>query len=566
MKLKNEKGIALVISFGVIIVLLGLSSAFMLRAVHESNMSERERALAKAQYISEGGTQIGLDELDNLINNFLQNTVNTTNPSTVISSTQNYVTNQDGIGFLIDLVEDSGTEVLTLNGSLAEYVVSTTAMGAGTYDLNVLISEKTDPVTVTVDSWDFSYNYTVESNGIATGIDTETLLSGDFTVRIQRDNFAKYALFTNAQTLPSGTNVWFTDKTDFAGPIHTNGRYNIALDPSGTFDGVVEQVEQLARFYNQGSPVLLDADVNGAYDTPAFNSGFNRGVSAISLSSPVQEQDMIDQASGGQSFASNGVYVPHSGANLVGGIYVDGNSTINMSIDGSDNAVYTITQGGTTKTITVDRTNNQTTVIGGGSTDVYTGVPNGQDSVGTIIYVAGEVTSFQGTVQQDTALTVASQDDVVISNDIQYADYTAAVGNPGDSGYVPPTAENAENLLGIVSWGGDVRIGTAAPDDVNIHGTILARSGILQVDSYNNTGVGPRGTATILGGVISDFYGAFGLFSGSTGNQLSGYGRNFVYDERMESGSAPPYFPSLNTFIAFTNDITDKMIYQGGDS
>jgi len=83
---------------------------------------------------------------------------------------------------------------------------------------------------------------------------------------------------------------------------------------------------------------------------------------------------------------------------------------------------------------------------------------------------------------------------------------------------------------------------------------------------YDNQGVGGRGTATLLGGVITDFYGAFGLFNGSTGTQLSGYGRNFVFDDRMASGNAPPYFPSLNTFIAFTNDITDKMIWQEGDS
>ena len=34
------------------------------------------------------------------------------------------------------------------------------------------------------------------------------------------------------------------------------------------------------------------------------------------------------------------------------------------------------------------------------------------------------------------------------------------------------------------------------------------------------------------------------------------YGRNFVYDDRLEVGAAPPYFPTLNTFVAFTNDIT----------
>ena len=109
-----------------------------------------------------------------------------------------------------------------------------------------------------------------------------------------------------------------------------------------------------------------------------------------------------------------------------------------------------------------------------------------------------------------------------------------------------------------------MRIGTSAPDNVNVHTTILSQDGIFQVDSYNDTARGPRGTATVLGGVITNNYGAFGLFNGSTGQQTAGYGRNFVYDERMQTGSAPPYFPTLDTFIAFTNDIADTLVWQEG--
>ena len=149
-----------------------------------------------------------------------------------------------------------------------------------------------------------------------------------------------------------------------------------------------------------------------------------------------------------------------------------------------------------------------------------------------------------------------------ITNNILYQDYTPGVGTPGTAGYVPPTADGATNLLGLVSWAGNVRISTSAPNNINVHSTILARQGVFQVDNYSSGA--PRGTATLLGGIISDDYGAFGTFNGSTGQQVSGYGRNFVYDERMETGNAPPYFPSLNTFIAFTNGITDKIVWQEG--
>lgn len=567
MKMNNEKGVALIISLFVVVVLLGLSSVFILRTIYESRVAQRELDMAKSFYIAEGGSKAALDRLDTLINTYMLNTVNATNPSTLVAQTTTYVANDDGIGFLINYVKNGGTAALTLNGINARHVQSA-ALGTGTYQYDIAISEKTDPIVVTADSWDFPYNYRIVSTGTSVGTNKDVVLSGDFTVRVQRDNFAKYALFTNQQTLPNGTNVWFTDKTNFAGPLHTNGRYNIALNPSGIFDGRVDQVEQLARFYNGGSPVLLDAAFNGVLDVPTFNSGFNRNASAISLSSASQQQDLVDQARGSASISGNGIYISNNGTSLTGGIYVEGNSNVTLSIDGSNNAVYNIVQGGSQKIITVNRSTNQTTVehVSVGTT-VYGGVPDGVDGVGTVIYVNGNINNLSGTVQGDTPVTISSNNDIVISNHLQYQNYNPAVGTPGQAGYVAPSVpSNAGNLLGLVSWNGNVRIGTSAPNDVNVHGTILAKAGIFQVDNYNDSGVGGRGVATLLGGVISDFYGAFGQFNGATGTQTAGYGRNFVYDERMAVGNAPPYFPSLNTFIAFTNDITDKMIWQEGDS
>ncbi|MCB9720656.1 MAG: DUF4900 domain-containing protein [Candidatus Omnitrophica bacterium] len=566
MKLHNERGAALIISLFIVTVLLGLSSVFVLRSIYESNIAQRELDMAKSFYYAEGGSKAALQGLDTLINDYMLNTVNGTNPSTLVSQTVGYVSSNDGIGFLYDFVENGGTPALTINGAVAEYT-QTASMGSGQYQYDIQISEKTNPVIITADSWDFPYNYRIVARGTEKSTDKDVLLSGDFTVRVQRDNFAKYALFTNDQTLPNGTNVWFTDKTNFAGPLHTNGRYNFALNPSGTFEGSIDQVEQLARFYNSGSPILLDAEFNGTEDIPTFNSSFNRDVSPITLASATQQQDLVDQAQGGATISGNGIYVPNNGASLTGGIYVEGDSNITMGVDGSNNAVYNITQGGSTRIITVDRTSNQTTVNDPSSgVSVYSGTPDGIDGVGTVIYVNGNINSLAGTVQQNTAMTISSNNDIIITNNVQYQNYTPAVGTPGQAGYIPPNAVGQDNLLGLVSWNGDVRIGTSAPDNISVHGTVLAKSGILQVDSYNDTGVGGRGTATMLGGVISDYYGAFGLFNGSTGTQVAGYGRNFVFDERMASGNAPPYFPSLNTFIAFTNDITDKMIWQEGDT
>ncbi len=567
MRRKNKKGSALIFALFTVVTFLSLSALFLHRTVHEKNMATIERESSKSLYAAQAGAYEALKGINTLINDYLQNTIANSNPNGVVSYTTGRVAAGDGIGWLLYSVRNNNTPVLSQNTDQAEYSQNGSA-GDYTYQYTIIMMEKSNPVTVNPDVWDFPFNFRIESSGSAGGLTSKMILSGDFTVRIQKDNFAKYALFTNSQTLPGGTNVWFTDKTNFAGPLHTNTRFNFALNPSGTFDGVVEQDDQLARFYNNGWPVSLDADFNGTRDVPVFNDEFHRNVDEIALTTPTQQQDMVDQAQGGQSFLNNGIYAANDGSRLSGGIYVVGDSTINLSVDAYNNAVYAVTQGSETRIVTVDLAAQETSIqnVGTGAVTTYQGIPDGVDDVGTLIYVNGNVTSLAGTVQEDTQITLASTNDIVISNHLQYSTYTPAVGTPGTAGYVPPTAEGTTNLLGLVSWDGNVRIGTSAPDNINIHTTILSQDGIFQVDNYNDMVRGPRGTATVLGGVITNNYGAFGMFNGSTGQQVSGYGRNFVYDQRMQTGSAPPYFPTLDTFIAFTNDIADTLVWQEGSN
>ena len=560
--LKNDRGVVLIGVLLFFVILIGLSAVFVLRAVNEANRARIERQEAIAFYAAQGAQATALNQLDTLINTYLLNTISSSNPSGVVSLANSKVGSGDGIGWLVYSVRNNNVPVLTQNGDQAEYAQSST-LGGANYTYNIIMTEKSDPVTAGSNAWDFPYSYRVESQATMGSALKKVDLSGDFTVRVQKDNFAKYALFTNNQSMPDGTRVWFTEKTNFSGPVHTNDRFNFAKNPSGTFYDTIAQYQQTARFYNNNSPVLLDANANGTIDVPTFYSGFTRNSNAVTLSSPTTRADVADEAKGGQNFSNNGIYTPNSSGALTGGIYVKGDIGVTLSVSGG-NPVYTIVQGSTTKQITVNYASNQTTVqtVGGGST-TYNGVPDGVDHAGTIIHVDGNVTSFSGTVQSQTEVTLSVRDNVTITNNVRYEDYTPGSGTAGQADYVPPTAEGTTNLLGLISWQGNVRIGTSAPDDVEIHGSVLAQNGIFTVVNYNDTGVGPRGAATLLGGTITNNYGAFGLFNGTTGQFISGYGRNFIYDSRMEVGNAPPYFPSLSTFIAFTNDLTDKLIWQG---
>lgn len=559
-KLKNKSGVALILTMFAIVSLLTLGSLFVMRTVTEKNVVMREMSEAKNLYLADGAGQASLDFLMELINNDLMSAINAKSPSGLISEVEGYVNAGDALGLLANNL--SG---LTVETDYIQYNSNTLIIDLErAYRYIITITESGPPVLSGSNAWTFPYYVSIEATGELTNGESKTIyIDGDFKVEVQKGSFARYALYTNHHTTTSGGYVWFTNNTNFTGPLHTNQRFSFAFNPSGVFDGLVTQEDTHARFYNGGYWYAnLNDDHNGTTDVPTFNAGFDRGVSHVPLPSTSDKQAMIDQATGLGTYNAHGIHIPNNGSELTGGVYIKGNvDSIDLSVNGSDQAVYTIQQGSKTKTITVDHVNNTTSVNDGTTTVNYTGKPDGIDDGGTLIFVDGDLNAVGGIVQRDTKVTIGVDDDLVIQNNLMYSDYTAGSGTPGTVGYVAPTAYGTKNMLGLISWRGDVRIGTAAPDDVNIHATIMANDGVFTVDSYDDYGIGPRGHATLLGGVITDYYGAFGKFNGSTGSQLSGYGRNYVYDERMLTDS-PAYYPTLEKFVAFTNDLTDTLVWR----
>jgi len=558
----NDRGVALAVSLFAMTLIVSLSAVFVLRSIQEGAVSRVDVSSAKTVYTAEAGAKDGLLTLYNLINFYMLNTVSATTPSVLASQAGTYASTKDGVGFLVAYVKNNGAALLTKVGTEAVYTGTLTAFDGGTYSGTIYIGALGNPTAPAPNVWDFPFYFKIQTAAVNQGKTRKTILHGDFTVQVQKDNFARYALYTVHQTIPNGTAVWFTERTNFTGPVLTNDRFSFAHNPSGIFDGTVKQVSTQARFYNNNNPVLLDADANGTRDVPLFTSGFQRGATAVTMPTSSQESDMASEASGGNTYNTDGIYVPVTGTTLKGGIYVHGNANVTMGLDAQDRQTLTIVQGGTTKTVTIDKTANQTIVKQGSTNTTYTGLPFGKDGLGTLIYVNGDINSLGGTVQRANQMTIATKNNITIKDNIRYEDYTPATGTPGTTGYTPPTAEGKDNLLGILSWNGDVVIDSNAPQNVEIDATVMAKSGQFCVDEYDT--INPRGIATLLGGVISNYYGAFGTFDSSTGQTASGYGRNFVYDTRMESATTPPYFPTMNTFIAFTNNVGDKLAWQQG--
>jgi hypothetical protein len=503
-------------------------------------------------------------------------------------------------------------------------------LGAGSYTATLVVSRRlaphpTDPgqplryiQQLGVDHYEFYYTYTITSDGQVPPWPARrrVTMSRDFSVQIQRQSFAHYALFTHVHTTPSGGDIWFTSRTSFDGPVHTNGEFRFAFFPKfGTpdSDGTcppnnaaptrLSSVSRYAWFNNNGNPRRLQANenvVNGVRrDAPVLPdctpsnlsddndnqaADFTRGAASIPMpSNPysqkgvsigrdpadtttvtnLQIRQAVPELPDNTSTVPNGIYVPVVDANgnglsdpgeaLAGGIYVQGDlSGLTLSVGGAGNnlAVYTLVQGSQTVTVTVDRDAQTTTVTNTAwsspQTRTFVGVPKGWQGPGnnnaTLIYVQGNINALSGTLEEKEQTTIAASGRIDITDHLRYE--------------VPPVVtdpnSNPLNVLGLYSANNDIRITTAAPNDLDIHAVLMAGNvgdgynSSVNVQNYDSGS--PRGYVRLIGGVIEEYYGAFGTFDPDTGNPRTGYGRDFRYDRRMSRGFTPPYFPTTPLF------------------
>ena len=151
-------------------------------------------------------------------------------------------------------------------------------------------------------------------------------------------------------------------------------------------------------------------------------------------------------------------------------------------------------------------------------------------------------------------LTITADNDIRITGDLKYED-PPCTGSPtrnNDRSVTAATCNNlsAQNVLGVYVDDGDLIIGhnntddtLNAPSNVVIHGVLMSGQGSVRVENHNTGAV--KGDVNLIGGLIENYYGAFGTFNSSTGQSTHGYSRKFTYDQRMADGMAPPYFPVI---------------------
>ena len=526
---RNERGIALIAAVLVVLLTTLLVATFMTVTTGERSMSSNVQTAKISLYAADAGVRTEQQVLANIAQTKIDSCVSAWNGTGAIIKTP-----------------------ATLFPAGMNTVVSTDPPFTAGGTIVWRDSTQNDSAQV------YNYLFTVTSQGNvgATGV-RRVQAQGLLRVSAERGSFADYLLFTNKHTLADGSAIWFTSSVNFDGRVHTNTQFRFAFKP--TFSDLVTSVSAQAQYFNNGSTLTLNANNNSTIDVPNFFGGFNRNQPSVPLPTNAFNQQAAALGYSGSSTAltnaqvnakigvagsgtpPNGVYVINSSGATAGGIYIQGDaSQVKMWADTTANKqYYQITQGATVKTINVDPTTGKTNIWNGAITTgapaaSYNGAPNGA------MYVNGQILDLRGpdrsgstvlpAVAENNKLLITSSGDIVIQRDVTLDNYN-----------------NKDNVLGLFSQGGSVRIGSSAPNDCNLDAFIMApdaTNGQFAVDGYNSGS--PRGTFHLRGGMVSQYYGGFFTFNGS-GVLGTGYARDFHYDRR---GLIPPFYPSTTRFNA----------------
>lgn len=381
---------------------------------------------------------------------------------------------------------------------------------------------------------------------------------------VKQASFGKYAYFTDRETSSGGGAIWWNSKDRIDGPVHSNNSSgsNFNIDYSAWSSNNPKRAIFLDQVTASGTTInytpsrpKTEADFQKVFLNGS--KGYTLGVQKINLppSTDTQKQAAWGGASGFP--ATNGVYLKATkDANGVdtGGLYIQGDSDITMSVDASGNQIVTVVQGGNTTVIKYNYATGTTTAtgpVGPGSPTTAASLSNG------VIYCTGNITSLKGTIADNkvsggavthsSAWTIATDTntskDITVTGDLVYKT------RPDKTKPATDAVNLAAGTLGLV--GQDIKVaddGTSNHNHPNREIDAVMLAGSSSIDgsiSVNNYSLGNTGTLKVLGGLIQSTRGIVASLSGGVVNH--GYAKDYNYDPRL-AAAPPPFYPTTGQY------------------
>ncbi|MGZ4843592.1 MAG: PilX N-terminal domain-containing pilus assembly protein [Candidatus Angelobacter sp.] len=588
---KNERGVALITTLLLLMLLTGLSLAMVFSVRSDMLINGYYRNFRGSFYAADSGLNAARTAMADGVIAAIPASFGITQqpiPAGTETTIQTNINNTYGQGFTKFTGQGQsasswpGSYKVTGTFSLASCSV---LGGAGT------CAAPTGPVT----GYTYIYNYTLQSIGQAQGSQSTTLTDrGSVTVNAtlvpvnSTTSFAAWGMFIdqspvcNGSTLVPGT---------ISGPVFSNGGWNFGTSGSYIFTDTVGSASPTAgyQFSTACDAVGATSDKKGNQTiAPTFQAGFNMGQPKIPLpandynqeqavldgkgvaTNPVSKSDLhnaVKDVHGNaypNSGATSGVFLPYSIQNGTptftgGGIYIEGNSTVVLSTATGPNAspqqIFTITQGSpaVTTTVKIDPGNNQTIVTSGSNTVNITGVPKIIDPItnasspATMLYDNGSITSLSGpgqglpAIQNGSDVTITAAQNVAITGDVLYKTEPVTLtqnqlpGQPADT-LIP--GNDTHQALGIFTATGDIQL-----NNKQANGNLEIDASLATISATGTGGLTNVGAAintlTIVGGRIQNQI-----------KNINATTRNVFFDRRFaQNGFAPPWFPSTTVSL-----------------
>ncbi len=514
-------------------------------------------------------------------------------------------TGSGGYGSLTSL--NSGTAGPSWPGSFE--VVNTSSCPSGLLYASGPTSVATAPVTVNgtavtlTTTYQYQYNYQLCAFGRAqgsqqvyaseNGVLTLNVVAHSAGAQKATVSFAAFGLFYNNYAAGSGPHVPGT----YSGPIFINGQWQFESGGSYTFTDPISQTNsQFGYWFNNDNNYYQSSNGSYTYNnggskttiSPTFDQGFNLGQTAPSLptDSYSQKWAVLDGSGQGESpanpgnaqlnaalkdangnaypsnGATTGVFLPYTcgspcsttGVMTGGGIYVEGNATVQMSpgtdSNGNLTQIYTITQGSTTTTVTttVNATGSAayTAVkVGSGTTKYISGVPmnntiSGSPQQGTLLYVDGNINLSGPSNQNSPGIQDYSQTTIVANGNVNVTGNLTYVHEPVnmDSSDSLIPANDYNQVLGVFTATGMINVQAATNGgNLQVDGVLAAIGQNCSSNSCGLTATNNIGTFSNVGGRIQ-----YNIFSGPIQQEGMFFDRRFL----SKPGFAPPWFPSTS--------------------
>ncbi len=442
--------------------------------------------------------------------------------------------------------------------------------------------------TGAVTGYSYLYSYSLRAFGRSTG-NQVTSISDSGTIKVNvtgvaggtTTSFSAWGMFIDQYSICDGSTLV---PGTITGPVFTNGAWNFGSAGNYIYTDSVGSVSPNVGYqYSDGtchqSPTKSDK-YKSTTISPTFQSGLNLNQAAVPLpvndfnqkravldgkgttSTAVTNSDLnsalksVSKAPYPLTGTSSGVFLPYTvnpttGAASFsgGGIYVQGDASVKLSTSGASAQVYTISQGGTTTTITIDPVANTTTVSSGGTQLNIAGVPNQYDPTtgavqrdATMLYVNGNITSLSGpgqgqaAISDSTALTVTAANNVTVTGDILYHTEPVTLTQnqianaPADT--LIPGSDHGQ-VLGIFTAKGDIQLNNSQSN------------GNLEIDASLAT-ISQGGTGGLVN--VGSSINTLSIVGGRIQNNIKNIGattRNVFFDRRFaQNNFSPPWYPS----------------------